>query len=136
METTLSHCFVLVDDQDKALGVYRDVLGLEVRNDATMGPIRWLTVGPPAQPGVEIGLLAVNYDPNASAEDRQTLAALVTKGVLPGLIFNTADCDGTFERIRSAGAEVLQEPIDQPYGARDCAFRDPAGNMVRFAQRG
>jgi predicted enzyme related to lactoylglutathione lyase len=134
MDVRLSHCFIVVDDQDKALAFYRDAVGLEVRTDATMGDMRWLTVGPRPQPDVEIGLMVMSQYPGTSPADREAARALLAKGLLPGVIFATGDCDATFERIRQWGAEVLQEPIDQPYGVRDCAFRDPAGNMVRFSQ--
>jgi predicted enzyme related to lactoylglutathione lyase len=134
MEIKLSQCFIAVDDHDKALAFYRDVLGLEVRNDVGFEGMRWVTVGSPAQPDVEIVLEPPLADPNASPADRQTMAELLAKGLLRGVIFRTDDCDATFERIREAGAEVLQEPIDQPYGVRDCAFRDPSGNMLRFNQ--
>ncbi len=96
--------------------------------------MRWVTVGSPSQPGVEIVLEPPAADPNASPADREAMTDLLAKGMLRGLIFRTDDCDATFERIRAAGAEVLQEPIDQPYGVRDCAFRDPSGNMLRFNQ--
>ena len=134
MDVKLSHCFVVVDDQDQALAFYRDAVGLEVRTDATMGDTRWLTVGPAAQPEIEIGLMTMSQYPGTSAADTEAAGALLAKGLLPGVIFATGDCDATFERIRQRGAEVLQEPIDQPYGVRDCAFRDPAGNMIRFSQ--
>jgi predicted enzyme related to lactoylglutathione lyase len=134
MDIELSTCFIAVDDHDKAIGFYRDVLGLEVRNDVAYEGMRWVTVGSPSQPGVEIVLEPPLADPNASAEDRETMAELLAKGLLRGVMFRTADCDATFERIRAAGAEVLQEPIDMPYGVRDCAFRDPSGNMLRFIQ--
>jgi predicted enzyme related to lactoylglutathione lyase len=135
MEITLSHCFIAVHDHDKALGFYRDVLGLEVRNDVSFEGLRWVTVGLPAQPGVEIVLEPPSANPNASAADRQALEDLLAKGMLRGVIFATDDCDATFEHIRASGAEVMQEPIDQPYGVRDCAFRDPSGNMLRFSQQ-
>ncbi|MFD9359497.1 VOC family protein [Streptomyces sp. NPDC060031] len=134
MDIKLSQCFIAVDDHDKALVFYRDVLGLEVRNDVGFEGMRWVTVGAPSQPGVEIVLEPPLADPNASPADRQAMAELLAKGLLRGVIFTTDDCDDTFERIRAAGGEVLQEPIDQPYGVRDCAFRDPAGNMLRFSQ--
>jgi catechol 2,3-dioxygenase-like lactoylglutathione lyase family enzyme len=132
MDITLSQCFIAVDDPDKALAFYRDVLGFEVRNDVGFESMRWITVGSPSQPGVDIVLEPPLADPNASAADRQSAAELLAKGMLRGVIFRTDDVDATFERIRAAGAEVLQEPFDQPYGVRDCAFRDPAGNMLRF----
>ncbi|HLL33950.1 VOC family protein [Streptomyces sp.] len=135
MDIKLSQCFIAVDDHEKALGFYRDALGLEVRHDVSFEGMRWVTVGSPEQPGVEIVLEPPVADPNASDADRQAMAELLAKGLLRGVIFSTEDCDATFERIRASGAEVLQEPVDQPYGVRDCAFRDPAGNMLRFAQR-
>ncbi|MGW6706704.1 VOC family protein [Streptomyces sp. NPDC054956] len=134
MNINLSQCFIAVDDHDKAIAFYRDVLGLEVRNDVGFEGMRWVTVGSPAQPDVEIVLEPPLADPNASAADRQAMAELLAKGMLRGVIFSTDDVDATFERIQAAGGEVLQEPVDQPYGVRDCAFRDPAGNMLRFNQ--
>lgn len=134
MDINLSQCFIAVDDHDKALPFYRDVLGLEVRNDVGFEGMRWVTVGSPAQPDVNIVLEPPLADPGASAADRQAVAELLAKGLLRGVIFSTDDVDATFERIREAGGEVLQEPLDQPYGVRDCAFRDPSGNMLRFTQ--
>jgi predicted enzyme related to lactoylglutathione lyase len=134
MELTLHYCYITVDDGDKALAFYRDVLGLEVRNDVKYKGARWLTMGPRSQPDVNIVIETVNADPNASPEDRTALSELLAKGMLRAVVFATPDCDTTFEEIRASGAEVLQEPIDQPYGVRDCAFRDPAGNMLRFHQ--
>ncbi|MCX4800166.1 MULTISPECIES: VOC family protein [unclassified Streptomyces] len=134
MDINLSQCFIAVDDHDKALAFYRDVLGLEVRNDVGFEGMRWVTVGSPTQPDVEIVLEPPLADPGASAADRQAMAELLAKGLLRGVIFSTDDVDATFEHIRAAGGEVLQEPVDQPYGVRDCAFRDPAGNMLRFNQ--
>ncbi|WP_328297098.1 VOC family protein [Streptomyces sp. NBC_00435] len=134
MDINLSQCFIAVDDHDKAIPFYRDVLGLEVRNDVGFEGMRWVTVGSPSQPGVDIVLEPPLADPGASAADREAVAELLAKGLLRGVIFATDDVDATFERIRAAGGDVLQEPIDQPYGVRDCAFRDPAGNMLRFHQ--
>ncbi|WP_055600528.1 VOC family protein [Streptomyces aureus] len=134
MNVKLSQCFIAVDDHDKALAFYRDALGLEVRNDVGFEGMRWVTVGSPAQPDVEIVLEPPLADPNASPADRQAVAELLAKGMLRGVIFSTEDVDATFEQVRAAGGEVLQEPVDQPYGVRDCAFRDPAGNMLRFTQ--
>lgn len=135
MDIKVSQCFIAVDDHDKALAFYRDILGLEVRNDVRYEGMRWVSLGLPAQPDVEIVLEPPVADPNASSADKEAGAVLLAKGLLRGVIFSTEDCDATFERIRAAGGEVLQEPIDQPYGVRDCAFRDPAGNMLRFSQR-
>ena len=105
-----------------------------MRNDVAFEGMRWVTVGSPSQPDVDIVLEPPLADPNASPADREAMAELLAKGMLRAVIFRTDDCDATFERIRAAGAEVLQEPIDQPYGVRDCAFRDPSGNMLRFNQ--
>ncbi|MFJ1791742.1 VOC family protein [Kitasatospora griseola] len=134
MDIKLSQCFIAVDDHDAALGFYRDALGLEVRNDVGFEGMRWVTLGSPAQPDVEVVLEPPVADPGATDADRQAAAELLAKGLLRAVNFRTADCDATFEKIRASGADVLQEPMDQPYGVRDCAFRDPAGNMVRFAQ--
>ncbi|RKE17629.1 VOC family protein [Streptomyces sp. TLI_171] len=134
MDIKLSQCFIAVDDHDAALGFYRDALGLEVRNDVGFEGMRWVTLGSPTQPEVEVVLEPPVADPGATDADRQAAAELLAKGLLRAVNFRTADCDATFEKIRSSGADVLQEPMDQPYGVRDCAFRDPAGNMVRFAQ--
>ncbi|MBT2486969.1 VOC family protein [Streptomyces sp. ISL-96] len=135
MDIRLSQCFIAVDDHDKALAFYRDVLGLEVRNDVVFEGMRWVTVGSPSQPDVEIVLEPPLADPNASPADKQAMTELLAKGMLRGVIFSSDDVDATFERVWASGADVLQEPVDQPYGVRDCAFRDPAGNMLRFAQR-
>lgn len=135
MDITLQQCFIAVLDHDLALAFYRDVLGLEVRNDVRFEGMRWLSVGPPNQPDVTIVLEPPLADPGASDADKQAMAELLAKGLLRGVIFQTDDVDKTFEHIRAAGGEVLQEPIDQPYGVRDCAFRDPSGNMLRFNQR-
>jgi len=134
MSLTVSHTFITVSNQDQALQFYRDVIGLKVVNDVAFDGLRWLSLTPPAQPGVEIVLQVPEQYPDISPADRDAMAALVAKGLLAGVIFATDDCDATFEQLRAAGAEVLQEPIDQPYGVRDCAFRDPAGNMLRFSQ--
>ncbi|MGW4422003.1 VOC family protein [Streptosporangium sp. NPDC004631] len=132
MDLKLSHTFIQVHDQDEALAFYRDVLGLELRVDVPFEGFRWLSVGPPSQPEVEIVLEAVGMGRPA---DQATLQGLLAKGSLSGVIFLTDDIDATFEKIRASGAEVLQEPIEQPYGVRDCAFRDPSGNMLRFSQQ-
>jgi predicted enzyme related to lactoylglutathione lyase len=134
MDIKLSQTFIAVDDHDKALAFYRDVLGLEVRNDVGYEGMRWVTVGSPSQPDVNIVLEPPVADPNASAADKAAAAELLAKGLLRGVIFSTDDCDATFEQISAAGGEVLQEPTDQFYGVRDCAFRDPSGNMLRFSQ--
>jgi catechol 2,3-dioxygenase-like lactoylglutathione lyase family enzyme len=131
MDLTLSTCFVIVHDPDEALTFYRDTLGLEVRNDVANEGSRWITVGAPSQPGVSIVL--TNYL-NGSPADRDSVAALVAKGALNGVHFRTDDVDGSFEKVRAAGAEIVQEPADQFWGTRDFAVRDPSGNLVRIDQ--
>jgi catechol 2,3-dioxygenase-like lactoylglutathione lyase family enzyme len=131
MNLSLSHCFVTVHDQDEALTFYRDVIGLELRNDVPFEGFRWVTVSPPAQPDLEIVLETPNMGRPARA--REALEQLMGQGALSGVLFRTDDVDATFEKIRASGAEVLQEPIDQPYGVRDCAFRDPSGNQIRIS---
>ena len=135
MRLTLANCFIAVHDHDEALAFYRDVLGLEVRNDVKYEGMRWTTVGPPGQPDINIVLEPPAADPSATAADRKAAKELLAKGLLRGVNFNTDDCDATFERVRAGGGEVLQEPMDQFYGVRDCAFRDPSGNLIRFQQR-
>jgi predicted enzyme related to lactoylglutathione lyase len=132
MTISLKYANVTVSDVDEAVAFYRDGLGLEVRNDVGSGGFRWVTLGSPDQPGVEI----VVSEPHAgrSQADGDAMQELLTKGQLPMLIFATDDLDVTFERVRQTGAEVLQEPIDQPWGPRDSAFRDPSGNTVRISQ--
>ena len=129
MELTLSTCFVLVHDPDLALGFYRDALGLELRNDVARGEFRWLTVGAASQPGVAIVL--TNYL-NGSPADQEALAALLAKGALTGVHFHADDLDAAFAKLREAGAEIVQEPADQPWGTRDFAVRDPSGNLIRI----
>jgi catechol 2,3-dioxygenase-like lactoylglutathione lyase family enzyme len=134
MDLKVSHCFIAVDDHDKALAFYRDVLGLEVTNDVGFEGMRWVTLVSPAQPGLDIVLEPPYGDPNTSDADKQALSRLLAKGMLRAVLFATDDVDATFERLRAAGADVVEEPTDQPYGVRDCAFRDPAGNLLRFNQ--
>ncbi|MEU5082154.1 MULTISPECIES: VOC family protein [Streptomyces] len=135
MDVRLAQCFLAVDDHDKAIAFYRDVLGMEIRNDVGFEGMRWVTVGSPLQPDVEIVLEPPDASPDASPADKQALNELLAKGLLRGVIFTTPDCDALYERVRESGADVLQEPMDQPYGVRDCAFRDPAGNQLRFIER-
>jgi catechol 2,3-dioxygenase-like lactoylglutathione lyase family enzyme len=131
MKLTLSRCFVLVHDPDRALAFYRDGLGLELRNDVAREDFRWITVGAASQPGVAIVL--TNYL-NGSPADGDALAALIAKGALNGVHFHSDDLDATFERLRASGAEIVQGPTAQPWGTRDCAVRDPSGNLVRIDQ--
>jgi catechol 2,3-dioxygenase-like lactoylglutathione lyase family enzyme len=129
MELTLSTCFVQVHDPDLALVFYRDVLGLTLRNDVANDDFRWITVGAASQPGVSIVL--TNYVCGTPA-DGDAIAALLAKGALNGVHFHTDDLFGTFEKIRASGSDIVQEPTDQPWGTRDCAVRDPSGNLVRI----
>ena len=131
MNVELQYCHITVNDVDESLGFYRDALGLEVRNDVGGGGFRWVTLGSATQPGVEMVL----SEPHAgrSQADGDALQQLLAKGVLPMVVFRADDVDVAFEQVRASGAEVLQEPIDQPWGPRDCAFRDPSGNMVRIS---
>ncbi len=135
MQLKLLNCFISVHDHDEALAFYRDLLGLEVRADVKYEGMRWTTVGPATQPDVNIVLEPPLADPSASAADRRVMKEMLAKGLLRGVIFSTDDVDATFEHIRAGGAEVLQEPMDQAYGVRDCAFRDPSGNLIRINQR-
>jgi catechol 2,3-dioxygenase-like lactoylglutathione lyase family enzyme len=131
MYVSLSTCFVQVHDPDLALVFYRDVLGLELRNDVANEDFRWITVGAAAQPDVSIVL--TNYVCGTPA-DGEAMAALLAKGALHGVNFRTDDLYATFEKVRASGADIVQEPTDQPWGTRDCAVRDPSGNLVRIDQ--
>ena len=132
MDITFSRCFVQVHDPDLALAFYRDALGLELRNDVGREGFRWITVGAAAQPDVAIVL--TNYLAGSPA-DGDAIAALVAKGALNGVHFHADDLDATFEKLRASGAEIVQEPTEQPWGTRDGALRDPSGNLVRIDQR-
>lgn len=131
MTINLSTAFVQVQDPEAALAFYRDALGLEVRQDVPNGEHRWITVGSPEQPG--IGLVITNYV-NGGPEDGDAVAALLAKGAMNGVHLSTDDLEATFARLRDAGAEIVSEPADQPWGARDCAVRDPSGNLIRIDQ--
>ena len=131
MALNVSAMFIPVNDPDEALGFYRDALGLEVRTDVAAGGFRWVTVGSPEQ---DVDIVLFQPHGGRSQTEGDALMALMTQGSLQAAIFRTDDLDTTFEKVRASGAEVLQEPAQQPWGARDCAFRDPAGNLVRIAQ--
>jgi predicted enzyme related to lactoylglutathione lyase len=131
MTVTVSTMFIPVHDPELALAFYRDALGLQVRNDVTAGEFRWITVGAPGQ-NVDI-VLSQPHGGRSEAEG-DALLTLVTQGSLQAAIFRSDDLDATFEKVSASDAEVLQEPVSQPWGARDCAFRDPSGNLVRIAQ--
>ncbi|RJS47386.1 VOC family protein [Nocardioides cavernaquae] len=130
----ISHTFITVDDHDKALAFYRDLLGFTVTKDVSMGDFRWVSVAAPGTPDVEVVLETVGGSPETTPADREALAALLAKGLLRAIILTVDDVDAIFGKLEAAGADVIQEPFDQPYGVRDCAFRDPAGNMVRINQ--
>jgi catechol 2,3-dioxygenase-like lactoylglutathione lyase family enzyme len=131
MNISLSQCFVLVHDPDLALGFYRDALGLELRNDVGKGEFRWITLGAASQP--EVAIVLTNYL-NGSPADQDALAGLIAKGALNGVHFHSDDLDASFEKVDASGAEIVQEPTDQPWGTRDFALRDPSGNMIRIDQ--
>ncbi|MEO7588054.1 MAG: VOC family protein [Arachnia sp.] len=133
MTTSLQYCNITVNDVDEAIEFYGNALGLQITQDVSSGEYRWVTLGSDAQPG--LGIVVSVPHAGRSQADGDSLQELLTKGVLPMLVFNTTDVDALFEKVRATGAEVLQEPIDQDWGPRDCAFRDPSGNMVRIAQR-
>lgn len=131
MAVTVSAMFIPVHDPDEALNFYRDALGLEVRLDVASEGFRWVTVGAPGQ---DVDVVLFQPHGGRSQAEGDALLSLVTKGSLQAAIFSSDDLDTTFEKVRASGAEVLQEPASQPWGARDCAFRDPSGNLVRIAQ--
>ncbi|MFJ8050517.1 VOC family protein [Streptomyces luteogriseus] len=134
MDLHIHASFLPHDDPDAALAFYRDTLGFEVRNDVGYEGMRWITVGPVGQPGTNIVLHPPAADPGITEDERRTIAEMMAKGTYASIVLATTDVDGTFERVQAGDAEVVQEPVDQPYGVRDCAFRDPAGNMVRIQQ--
>jgi catechol 2,3-dioxygenase-like lactoylglutathione lyase family enzyme len=134
MDITIHASFLPQDDPEASLAFYRDILGFEVRNDVGYGGRRWLTVGPPDQPGTSIVLHPPGADPGVTEDERRTIAEMMAKGTYAGILLATKDLDGAFERLQASDAEVVQEPTEQPYGVRDCAVRDPAGNLIRIQQ--
>ncbi|MGH3316690.1 MAG: VOC family protein [Nocardioidaceae bacterium] len=134
MDLTIHTTFLPHDDPDASLAFYRDVLGFEVRGDVGQGTMRWITVGPPGQPGTSILLAPPAADPGVTDEERRAIAEMMAKGTYGWIMLATKDLDGTFDRLQAGDAEVVQEPTEQPWGMRDCAFRDPAGNLVRIQQ--
>ena len=134
MNITIHYTFLPHTDAEAALTFYRDVLGFEVRNDVGYENMRWITVGPAGQPATSIVLHPPAVDPGITDDERRTILELIAKGAYTAITFATDDLDGLFERLAAAGADVIQEPTDQDYGVRDCAFRDPAGNLLRFNQ--
>ena len=134
MELSIYNCFLPHDDPKASLAFYRDILGFEVRTDVGTGTMRWITVGPVDQPGTSILLAPPAADPGVTEDERRTIAEMMAKGTYGWILLATKDLDGTFEKVQANDAEVVQEPTEQPYGVRDCAFRDPAGNMVRIQE--
>jgi catechol 2,3-dioxygenase-like lactoylglutathione lyase family enzyme len=135
MEITIHYAFLPQTDPDATLTFYRDTLGFEVRNDVGYEGMRWLTVGPPNQPETGIVLHPPAIDPGLTDDERQTVLDLIAKGSYGAITLATDDLGGLFEKLEASGAEVLQEPTDQPYGVRDCAFRDPSGNLLRINEK-
>jgi catechol 2,3-dioxygenase-like lactoylglutathione lyase family enzyme len=134
MDITIQYTFLPHTDPEASLAFYRDVLGFEVRNDVGYDGMRWITVGPVGQAGTSVVLHPPAADPGITDEERRTIAEMMAKGTYASIVLATTDVDGAFDQVQASGAEVAQEPIDQPYGVRDCAFRDPAGNMVRIQE--
>ena len=134
MDITIHASFLPQNDPDAALAFYRDTLGFEVRNDVGYKGMRWITVGPAGQPGTSIVLYPPAASPGLTDDERRTIAEMMAKGSYASLLLATKDLDGTFERLQASDAEVVQEPTEQPYGVRDCAFRDPAGNLIRIQE--
>jgi catechol 2,3-dioxygenase-like lactoylglutathione lyase family enzyme len=134
MDITIHMSSLPHDDPDASLAFYRDVLGFEVRSDVGQGRMRWITVGPVGQPDTSILLAPPAADPGVTEDERHTIAEMMAKGTYGWILLATRDLDDTFEKVQAADAEVVQEPTEQPYGVRDCAFRDPAGNMVRIQE--
>ncbi|HLL68748.1 MAG TPA: VOC family protein [Micromonosporaceae bacterium] len=134
MDITIFASFLPHNDPDASLAFYRDLLGFEVRNDVGYGGMRWITVGPVGQPGTSIVLHPPAADPGVTDDERRTIGEMMAKGTYAAILMATADLDDTFKRLEAAGAEIVQEPIEQPYGVRDLAVRDDAGNLIRIQQ--
>ncbi len=134
MDLIIHSSYLPHDDPDAALAFYRDVLGFEVRGDVGYGGMRWITVGPAGQPGTSIVLHPPAADPGITDDERRTITEMMAKGTYAGINLATTDLDATFERLQAGDADIVQEPTDQPYGVRDCALRDPAGNLIRIQQ--
>jgi catechol 2,3-dioxygenase-like lactoylglutathione lyase family enzyme len=136
MDITIHSSFLPQNDPDAARSFYRDTLGFEVRNDVGYNGMHWITVGPPGQPKTSIVLYPPTATPGLTEDEQRTIAEMMAKGTYGLLVLATPDVDATFAELQASGADVVQEPIDQPYGVRDCAFRDPAGNLIRMQQAG
>jgi uncharacterized glyoxalase superfamily protein PhnB len=135
MDITIHASFLPHDDPEAALAFYRDTLGFEVRNDVGYNGLRWLTVGPTDQPTTSIVLSPPAANPGITDDERRTIAEMMAKGTYGAIVLATKDLDSTFERLQGSSAEIVQEPTEQPYGIRDCAIRDPAGNLIRIQER-
>jgi catechol 2,3-dioxygenase-like lactoylglutathione lyase family enzyme len=135
MDITIHSSFLPQNDPDGALAFYRDTLGFEVRNDVGYNGMRWITVGPSGQPAVSIVLFPPQATPGLTDDERRTIGEMMAKGTYGTILLATRDLDGAFERLQASGVEIVQEPVDQPYGVRDCAIRDPAGNLIRLLQQ-
>ncbi|MER7504295.1 VOC family protein [Nonomuraea pusilla] len=135
MDMNIHSAFLPHDDPDASLAFYRDVLGFEVRNDVGYNGMRWITVGPAEHPETSIVLYPPAASPGITDDERRTIAEMMAKGTYGIIVLATEDLDGVFDKLQAGDAEVVQEPTEQPYGVRDCAFRDPSGNMVRIQQR-
>lgn len=136
MDISIHYTFLPHTDPEASLAFYRDTLGFEVRNDVGYSGMRWITLGPPDQPGTSIVLEPPAADPGITEDERRMIAEMMAKGTFGRVTLATPDLDGVFERVEASGAEIVQEPTDQPYGVRDCAVRDPAGNLLRINQLG
>ncbi|TDD65700.1 VOC family protein [Jiangella aurantiaca] len=134
MDLSIQASFLPHDDPDAALVFYRDVLGFEVRNDVGYDGMRWITVGPVGQPGTSIVLEPPTADPGVTEAERRTIAEMMAKGSYAGILLTTHDLDDVFDRLQARGAEIVQEPVQQQWGVRDCAVRDPAGNLIRISE--
>ncbi|BBY16947.1 VOC family protein [Mycolicibacterium litorale] len=134
MDITIHNTFLPHEDPEESLAFYRDTLGFEVRLDVGGGTMRWITVGPPNQPGTSIVLHPPAADPGVTDEERRVIAEMMAKGTYAIIVLATKDLDATFERLQSRDADIVQEPTVQPYGVRDCAVRDPAGTMIRIQE--
>ena len=134
MNISIHSTFLPHTDPEASLAFYRDVLGFEIRNDVAYGEMRWLTVGPVSQPGTSIVLAPPGAAPGITDEERRVMLEMMAKGTYAMILFATDDLNGVFERLQAGNAEIVQEPTDQPYGVRDCAVRDPAGNLIRIQQ--
>jgi len=135
MDISIFASFLPHDDPDAALAFYRDMLGFEVRNDVGYGGLRWITVGPVGQPDTSIVLAPPFASPGITDDERRMISEMMAKGTYGILVLSTPDLDATFSQLAASGADVVQEPIEQPYGIRDCAIRDPAGNLIRINER-